>query len=470
MKAVRSLMRKAVLPVVVVGMLGAAVAVGGSEPVWKQLAAAPTARQEVSYTALGGHLYLAAGNDRSQSRYDPATDQWTSVEELPASFEGVDHVHGVAAGGRIAYIGGLTQWEHPFPVIGAVEIYDPVGDKFTSGTEMPSPRAAGGVAVWHNKVIYAGGLGPDGAVARVDMYDPQTDEWTRLADMPRPREHFYVAVVGDELYAIGGRETFESEGSIEIEEIAAVDVLDLPADDADLATAAWRSNVTSLPTPRGGLGVAAIGGCIYTIGGEHELGGVEEVTGATESYDPTTGAWHALPSLWAPRHGIQAATIGQTIYVAGGGTKPFDYSPTAAHEALDVSEVEPCTATEGTGEPPADSPPGAGPSPGSGASGTEPLRIHRLAVRPQRVRLRSGRPGQRGARIVIFLSRRGKVLLHLPRRFKISRHLDAGRNVIPLPSGAGSRPLPRGRYRLLARPHAADGGGDVSRAEFRVVD
>jgi len=468
MKAVSSLMRKAVLPIAAAGAFVVPVALGDSEPVWKQLDDAPSARQEVSYVALGGHLYLAAGNDRTQSRYDPATDQWTRVADLPASFEGIDHVHGVAVGGRIVYVGGLSQWEYPFPVTGAVAIYDPATDEFADGAAMPSPRAAGGVAAWHGKVIYAGGLGPDGAVARVDAYDPQADEWTRLADMPRPREHFHVAVVGDELYAIGGRETFESEGGIEIEEIATVDVLDLPADDADLPTATWRQDVTSLPTPRGGLGVVEIGECIYTIGGEHELGGGEEVTGATESYDPTTGTWHVLSPLWTPRHGIQAAAIGQTIYVAGGGTKPFDYSPTAVHEALDVSEAEPCSATGGEVDPPAGSPHPTSLAAGPGYR-TRPLRINRLAVRPQRVRLRSGHPGRRGAKIVVVVSRRGRVLLRLPRRFRISRQLHAGRNVLPLPSGAGEQALPRGSYRLLARPQG-DGNGQVARAQFRVVD
>ncbi len=468
MKAVRPFMRKAALPLVAVGMFALAVAVGASEPVWKQLAAAPSARQEVSYVALGGYLYLAAGNDRSQSRYDPETDQWTSVEELPAGFEGIDHLHGIAVGGRIVYIGGLSQWEHPFPVIGAVAIYDPGTDEFTDGAEMPSPRAAGGVVAWHGKVIYAGGLGPDGAVARVDMYDPQTDEWTRLADMPRPREHFHAVVVGDELYAIGGRETFESEGGIEIEEIAGVDVLDLPADDADLPTAAWHQDVTSIPTPRGGLGVVEIGECIYAIGGEHELGGVEEATGATESYDTATGTWRVLSPLWTPRHGIQAAAIGQTIYVAGGGTKPFDYSPTAEHEALDVGDHEPCLPSEDGGGASEDPPKGGG-GPAGSPDRTLPLRIKRLAVRPQRVLLNSGLPRRPGAKIILSLSRAGKVSLRLPRRFSFTRKLNSGRNVLPLPIRSGGRPLAPARYRLLAEPHPR-GTGEVARAAFQVVD
>lgn len=464
MEAVRSLLRRAIWPVSVACVLGVPVAVGGSEPIWRNLAAAPAPRQEVSYVALGDNLYLAAGNDRSQQRYDPETDQWEPVEELPASFEGIDHVHAVAVGGRIVYIGGLSSWELPFPVTGTVAIYDPGVDEFTTGSEMPSPRAAGGVAVWQGKVIYAGGLGPNGAVARVDAYDPLTDQWTQLADMPRARDHFQAAVVGDHLYAIGGRDTFDSGGQVDTEEIVPVDVLDLPSDASELTSATWRAGVTSIPTPRGGHGVIAVGSCIYAIGGESAAGESEGVIGITESYDTATGTWGELSSLWTPRHGIQAAAIGETIYVAAGGVKAFAHDPTAAHEALDVSGDAPCV-DEGVGDPAADPP-----SEGSASASTRPLRIDHLAVKPRRVRLRSGHPRQRGAEIVLSLSRPGRVSLSLPQHFRFSRRLHAGRNLLPLPRRSGGRLLPRGRYRLRASPLTPGENGRVVRASFRVVD
>src|SRR5829696_8676958 len=239
MELASSLIRRAALLIALACGLAIPVVVIGAEPTWTPLADAPTARQEVSYVALGGQLYLAAGNDLSQQRYDPTTDKWTAVAALPADFTSIDHVQGVAVGGKIAYIGGLKSWELPFPVIDTVSLYNPATNSFTPGTDMPSPRGAGGVIAWHGKVIYAGGLGPNGAVKRVDMYDPVTNKWTQLKDMPRAREHFQLAIVGDELYAVGGRVTQESAGKIVIDDISAVDVLELPADDADLPNAAW---------------------------------------------------------------------------------------------------------------------------------------------------------------------------------------------------------------------------------------
>jgi hypothetical protein len=458
MKAPRSLRRGAL----VAGVLAAitASAASGAEPTWRQLAPAPEPRQEVSYAALGDRLYLAAGNDRSQQRYDPSTNSWSEVAELPPSFDGLDHVNGIAVDGKLVYAGGLSKWEYPFPVSDETAIYDPASDSFSSGTDMPSPRAAGGVAAWHGRLIYAGGLGPEGSVARVDAYDPLTDEWTRLEDMPRPRDHFQAAVVGDRLYAVGGRRTIENEGHIEIEDTAAVDVL-------DLTTAKWSADIASLPTPRGGLGVAAVGECVYAIGGERVTGAPDEATGVVESYDTRDGLWRELPALGIPRHGIQAAVVGRTIYIAGGGTESFEYAPTAAHEALDVSATEPCTAVEPVGEPESPLQEPAGPLPLAG--GHDELRITHLAVRPWRVRLGAELHGRPGAKIVIRLSTAGVVSLVLPGRFHFDRRLRAGRNVLPLPVRPHGRPLPEGLYRLVAVPRSP-GGSRAVRARFRVVD
>lgn len=429
----------------------------GGEPEWRSLTPAPEARQEVSYVTLGGSLYLAAGNDRSQDRYDPNLDRWTPVANLPPAYASLDHVNGVAVDGKIIYAGGLEQWEYPFPVTGEVAIYNSLTNSFSEGSDMPSPRAAGGVAAWHGKLIYAGGLGPAGSVTRVDAFDPRTDEWTQLEDMPRPRDHFQAAVVGNRLYAVGGRRTIESEGHIEIEDTAAVDVL-------DLTTGKWSADITSLPTPRGGLGVAAVGECVYAIGGERVTGAPDEATGVVESYDTRDGLWRELPALGIPRHGIQAAVVRKTIYIAGGGTESFAFSPTAANESLQVARAAPCVASA------AEAIPAAGePAPNIAPRGERAPRIERLAVRPQRVRLRSGPPRRRGATIILFLSDPGRVSLRLPGHFRFSRRLHAGRNVLSLPTRSSGRLLPRGRYQLLATPQPRAEAGAVARADFRVV-
>lgn len=488
-----SSIRAALVAVALLALLPAAAA---AEPSWRQLAEAPNPRQEVTYVALGSAAYLTAGNDRSQDRYDLLTDSWQPVAPLPAAFEGLDHVGGVAIGDTIVYAGGLVRWEYPFPVAGPVAIYDPATNSFSEGAEMPSPRAAGGVAAWHGLLIYAGGLGPVGSVARVDAYDPTDDSWTQLQDLPRARDHFQLVVADGSLYAIGGRATSEGSHGIRIEDLEAVDRLVLPANPADLPSATWSAHVTDLPTPRGGLGVTAVGDCVYAIGGEVSGAAPPGVTGVTESYDTASGTWRELPSLEAPRHGIEAALSGHTILIAGGGLESFSDDPTAVQEALDVSGQSPCVSvppespdtgpgnpeiTTGSPIPPAAS----APSDEKASSGADQLRITRFSLRPRRVQVGVA------AHAMLVLSAAGSVLIRAqraepvagpcpmrPRRrrcaatrweptsWDVRRHLEAGRNIVPLKLAP---PLPPGRYRLLSRALGPSAAPASLRRSFRVV-
>jgi hypothetical protein len=479
----------------VAALLALAPAAAAAEPSWRHLAEAPSPRQEVTYVALGSAAYLTAGNDRSQDRYDVLADTWQPVAPLPPAFEGLDHVGGVALGDKIVYAGGLVRWEYPFPVAGSVAIYDPATNSFSAGAEMPSPRAAGGVAAWGGLLIYAGGLGPEGSVARVDAYDPASNSWTQLQDLPRPRDHFQLVVAGGALYAIGGRVTSEGSQGIQIEDIDPVDRLALPADPTSLASATWTDGVTDLPTPRGGLGVAAVGDCIYAIGGEIAGAAPPGITGVTESYDTESGAWRELPSLGTPRHGIEAALSGNTILIAGGGVESFSDSPTAVQEALDVSGQPPCVSIPpespetGPGETPTPSPALPAPSVLSKegrSTRADELRITRLSLRPRRVQAGVA------AHAVLVLSAAGRVLIRAqraepvagpcpmrghratrcaderwaPTSWNIRRHLEAGRNVVPLRLAPS---LPPGRYRLLARALAPGAVPGVVSRGFRLV-
>jgi hypothetical protein len=275
-------------------------------------------RQEVSYVAAGGKLYLAGGDTRHEV-YDPATDSWRDIAPLPTK---VDHIQGVELGGRVYYLGGLLAW--PEPAVAAVLAYDPQADRFELGTPMPRPRGAGGVAAYDGRIYYVGGLSDGEAVPWTDVYDPATGTWERLADMPRARDHFQAAVVGDELYAIGGRD-------VDIDATTdAVDVL-------DLRTGTWRSGLAPLPTPRGGFAVAVLGEEILVIGGE----GGGRTFDTVEAYDTRTDRWRELAPLRVARHGISAAVCGG-VYVAAGGREQGGGEPTDVHEVYYAGAAKPC--------------------------------------------------------------------------------------------------------------------------------
>jgi N-acetylneuraminic acid mutarotase len=83
-----------------------------------------------------------------------------------------------------------------------------------------------------------------------------------------------------------------------------------------------------MPTRRGGLGSAAVGGMIHVVGGESRAG----VFAQHETYDPATDRWTTAPPLPLARHGLAVATVGGRIYVIGGG-------PRAGYAQTDVVSV-----------------------------------------------------------------------------------------------------------------------------------
>jgi N-acetylneuraminic acid mutarotase len=64
------------------------------------------------------------------------------------------------------------------------------------------------VAEVNDKIYAIGGLSFDAAnlevFSTVEEYDPINDKWTKKADMPTPRGALAVAEVGGKIYAIGG--------------------------------------------------------------------------------------------------------------------------------------------------------------------------------------------------------------------------------------------------------------------------
>jgi N-acetylneuraminic acid mutarotase len=131
---------------------------------WSAGPDAPFAVHHVNAAALGGKVYLAGGrvdeeaSSASFFRYDPATERWEVLPDLPlgpTSSSGL-----VAAGGRIVVIGGDDElgWED-----------------------------GGG---WVTPTAWA--------------YDPAANRWQRLPDLATERHALGAAVAGGRIYAIGG--------------------------------------------------------------------------------------------------------------------------------------------------------------------------------------------------------------------------------------------------------------------------
>jgi N-acetylneuraminic acid mutarotase len=171
---------------------------------------------------------------------------------------------------------------------------------------MPTSRGAHAAAVIDGKIYVVGGSGTSAGRGRdFAVYDPATDQWQTLPPMPTSRNHLAAGAVAGKLYVAGGREG----GNLTLAVL----------EEYDPATRQWTRKA-DMPTGRSGIAGAVVNGLFYVFGGEgnrnHPLGVFEE----NEAHDPVTNTWRSLQPMPTPRHGINAAVIGNRIYLPGGAT------------------------------------------------------------------------------------------------------------------------------------------------------
>jgi N-acetylneuraminic acid mutarotase len=126
------------------------------------------------------------------------------------------------------------------------------------------------------------------------------DRWVDLAPVPTPRQEVGVDALDGLIYVIGGI-TADRAASAVVERL-------------DPRTNEWE-RVADLPEALHHPGVAALGGRIFVLGGlDDAFTGVSSVY----SFDPAAGRWQPMSPMPARRGAPGVAALGGTIYVAGG--------------------------------------------------------------------------------------------------------------------------------------------------------
>ena len=180
---------------------------------------------------------------------------------------------------------------------------------------LPFPRAAAGAGVAGGKIVLAGGVTAAGRLARNALsFDLRTKRWSVVVG-PRAREHLGVTALGGTVYAIGGR-------------TAGLDTNLLHFESYRPGAKRW-TRLAPVPDPRGGTGAAALLGHVVSAGGEEPAGTIAEVL----AYSIADRRWIRLEDLATPRHGIGMAALGGRIFVIGGGPEP-GLTVSSANEAL----------------------------------------------------------------------------------------------------------------------------------------
>ncbi len=282
-----------------------------------------TARHECSFVQAGNRFYLMGGreNARTLDVYNYSNNSWTSlVNSAPVEF---NHYQATEYEGLIWVIGAFKT--NTFPneePADFVWIFDPAEEEWIQGPAIPNSRKRGSSGlVVHNGKFYiiagntAGHSG--GYVPWLDSYDPETGSWQQLPNAPRARDHFHAAVIGNNLYAVGGRRSGGTGGTFK-PVIPEVDVF-------NLSSLSWSTLPQSqnLPTPRGAPSVAVFNNRLLVIGGEvrDEIVYGQLTTDAlniTEEYNPANGSWTRIGDLNHERHGTQAIVSGGGVFVTAG--------------------------------------------------------------------------------------------------------------------------------------------------------
>jgi N-acetylneuraminic acid mutarotase len=256
--------------------------------------------------------------------YSILNNTWSTSAPLPRA---MNHINAAVVDGRIYVLGGLADLGEAQPAwrgVGDAFVYSPRADTWTRLPSLPDGEARGSAAVgvYGSKIVLAGGMTDlelsgnrsQNTVAVVSVFDTESCGWETVSDaakyLPEGRDHAAAAVVGSEMYVLGGRE----QGQENVK--GTVFVLDL--DDFD---AGWTIGGARMPTPRGGVAAGVIGKKVYVLGGEGNANADSGVFGEVEVYDTRKDKWASLGSMRMPRHGTYAVGVGNKVYVPGGGVR-----------------------------------------------------------------------------------------------------------------------------------------------------
>ncbi|HEX6249461.1 MAG TPA: kelch repeat-containing protein [Nocardioidaceae bacterium] len=164
-------------------------------------------------------------------------------------------------------------------------------------------------------------------VAPAPEAESDLPRWERLDGLDVPRDDFGTAVVGDEIWVLGGMTG--DRGT----RLDSVEVL-------DTTTGRWRTSPVTVPEGLASFESAAVGRRIYLFGG---LDVRSRASDFAAVLDTRTGSWRRLPELPTARYAHTVTLHEGLIHVIGGE------GPDGAVEQVDV--FNPATESWTTGTP-----------------------------------------------------------------------------------------------------------------------
>ena len=297
---------------------------------WGTTASQPYKISEAQGEVVNNKLYSFGGFDSQKTvftptkrayKYDPVTNKWTSIADLPhtpngSGFGGVTHAGITNDGTDIYFSGGYTSNSSGTgQTFGVQQVwkYNVAANTYSKLPDLPIRIAAGQLEYLNGKLHHIAGTNAARTQDLGNHYVLDLDNlaagWKTLAPLPNPRQHAGSAVFEGKIYYFGGQRGHDSQL------VTSKDVHRY-----DPATDTW-TKMADLPAPgNNGLGhisssIVIAGERIIVLGGE----AVQHVsTNMVSAYSPASNSWTSLTPLPQARFSGVAAILNGLIYYTGG--------------------------------------------------------------------------------------------------------------------------------------------------------
>ncbi len=170
---------------------------------------------------------------------------------------------------------------------------------WSNGAPMPTPRTEIAAALLGDNIYIIGGFDKSGRVTDiVEVYNLKNNSWTKVAPIPQPLHHTSAASYNGKIYVVGGyTDLWAPTNNLFIYDPIQND---------------WQEG-KSMPTAKGALNANFINETLYAVGGSSD-----KPLPTNEAYDPSANAWtHKAPMPTARHHAASSVTDGK-LYVIGG--------------------------------------------------------------------------------------------------------------------------------------------------------
>jgi hypothetical protein len=172
---------------------------GGS---WVKLPSLNKPRAAGAAAVVGDRIVVVGG--QADDRLVATTEvfdgkRWSTGKSIPTPRE---HLATASDGHFVYAVGGRAL--SPDKNSPALERYEPASDRWQRLPDMPTARGGIGAAIVDGHLFALGGESPTGVFGEVESYSIASRKWSTAPSMRTPRHGIAVAAIGRSLYAIGG--------------------------------------------------------------------------------------------------------------------------------------------------------------------------------------------------------------------------------------------------------------------------